>query len=100
MRVLTRNAADNDGANFQELLDIVRGSAAAPVLGSIQADAPRGGFVDAWRAKLHGAGVTVVDATRGVDSAMCVKTPAELVRASSPLPAVCGACASSSCCWR
>ena len=89
LRVLARNPADSDEANFAALVDAVRGGAGSGgggagsslKLGHLAKEAPQGAFIAAWRAKLHGSGVPLVDCSAGVDNALASKTIAELVRA-------------------
>ncbi len=68
------------------MLATISGSAADAVkLGRIEAEDPKGAFIAAWRAAVRNAGVAIVDATRGIDNALAVKQPNELVRAYAAL---------------
>ena len=80
LRVLARNAADGDDANFQSLLEVVRGSGSSPKLGFIARENPEGQFIRDWRSKVHGSGIPSVDSSLGIDNALAAKSGDELVR--------------------
>jgi hypothetical protein len=95
LRVLARNPADSDAANFQTLLEVVRDSGEGAKLGVIARETPKGAFIAAWRAKVHGSGVPTVDCSLGIDNALAHKSVAELVRLRFPRHVCCtgvGAC--------
>ena len=74
LTVLTRNKADEDGANFERLRNaILASSTNSPQrVGVLMKEAPRGSFAGAWNAAMASSGFTLADVSQGLGYVLAI----------------------------
>lgn len=78
IKLLTREKGDKDKANYQQLVNAIKGSKKGKTLGEFSKDKFTGEFVDGWKAALKGGGFEKVDVSASLALEMSVKEESEL----------------------
>ncbi|XP_052232881.1 FACT complex subunit SPT16-like isoform X1 [Dreissena polymorpha] len=78
IRLLVRDKADKDKANFTKILEAIKKSKKGKMLGEFQKDKFPGEFMDAWRSALKGGNFEKVDVSSSLAVIMAPKEESEL----------------------
>lgn len=78
IKLLVRDKGDKDKANYQKLVDGIKGSKKGKTMGEFSKDKFPGEFMDGWRSALKGEGFEKVDVSASLAYEMSVKEESEL----------------------
>ncbi|XP_045194199.1 FACT complex subunit SPT16-like [Mercenaria mercenaria] len=89
VRLLVRDKADKDKANFNKLIEAIKKSKKGKTIGDFSKDKFPGDFMDAWRSALKGANFEKVDVSGNVAVVMSPKEESELKTIQKACVATC-----------
>ncbi|XP_034945405.1 FACT complex subunit spt16 isoform X2 [Chelonus insularis] len=79
VKLFVRNKSDEDKANFNKLIEIIKGSKKGKTLGVFSKENYPGAFMDAWRAALKQQSFDTIDVSAAAAYVMCPKEDIEIL---------------------